>query len=223
MNAKTRNRLDFFLNLAILLSTAAAVGYYFVSGPDVLGSTGSGCLKYFTTDSNILAAIASAVFLFYNVKRWNNPAYRIPHAVLIFKFVGTVSVALTFLTVLFFLAPVGCASGGAENFFFFFAGNVFVLHFSTPVLAILSFVLFEREREVALSRRTALWGLLPTVVYSVVYLVLVVFVKVWTDWYGFTFGGKLYVIPFSMIAMYVATFGIAAALLWLRRGKKKTD
>ncbi len=215
MAAKTKRTVDLILNLAIVLSTVLAVGVYFFSGPDALGSTGTGCFKYFTTDSNILAAAASLVYLVFLVRKVLYPEAKIPHAVMTFKYVGTVAVTITLLTVVFFLAPVSCMKGGLGNFFWFFQGNTFALHFSTPVLALISLLFFEGED--GYSFRDSLYTLLPTVVYSVVYLILVVFVRVWTDWYGFTFGGKNALAPVSMAAMYLVTLGVAAALRKLKR------
>ena len=60
--------------------------------------------------------------------------------------------------------------------------------------------------------RESLWTLIPTVVYSLVYAAAVIFMKVWTDWYGFTFGGKLYMAPVSGIVMYLVTLGVAAVI-----------
>lgn len=120
-----RHRVDLFLNLVIVLTTAGAVLSYFIGGPDVLGSQGVMCFRYFTTDSNILAAVASLLWL-------------------IFRLSG---------------------------------------------------------------RKVPAWGVVPTAVYGVVYLVMVVFVKRWTDWYGFTFGGKNEVIPSVMAVMLAFAWG----------------
>ena len=215
MNKKTVNCIDFILNLVILLSTIWAVGYYFVGGPDVLGSTGTGCFKYFTTDSNVLVALTAAVLLFFNIRRFKNPDAPIPKWAMILKFTGTVSVTITLLTVVFFLAPTSYLKGGWESFLFFFKDNIFALHLSTPVIAIIALIFFEKEPKFRF--RDCLWGLLPTVIYSVVYLVLVVFVKIWTDWYGFTFGGKLFMIPVSIIAMYLVTLLVSWVLHLLRK------
>ena len=217
MDAKKRNIIDLIFNLAIFLSTAVAVGYYFVGGPDILGSRGSGCFKYFTTDSNVLAALGALVMLFYNVKKLRAPETATPKWAAIFKFVGAVSVTITFLTVVLFLVPVSCAKGGLRSFFFYFEGNVFALHFSTPVLAALSVMFFERDA--ALTERDALWALAPTVVYSIVYAVMVIYVGKWTDWYGFTFGGHSRLAPVSMVGMYLVTYGVAAAERRIRAGK----
>ncbi len=210
--------LNFILNIVIVLSTLVAVGWYFVAEPDILGSTGARCLRYFTTDSNLLAAAGSLVMVVLCAKRMKNPAFSIPRWAVVLKFVGTVSVTITLLTVIFFLAPVAWMKNGIDRFFFFFRGNVFVLHLSTPVLALVSLLCFERGQ--MRTFRDALWGLVPTVAYSILYFIMVVIVERWTDWYGFTFGGKVYMIPISVASMYLVTLGVSA-LLW-KLGKKQT-
>lgn len=210
MNTKNKNILALILNILVILCTAAAIGVYFVSGPDVLGSQAAGCFKYFTTDSNVLVALTSIVMLVFNIRKVRDPETVVPRWALLFRYVGVTSVTITLLTVVFFLAPVAAIRGGFANYFRLFEGNTFALHLSTPVMAILGFCLLERDRK--LTVRDSLWALLPTVVYSIVYLVLVVFVKVWTDWYGFTFGGQTVMIPVSMITMYLVTWGVANVL-----------
>lgn len=215
---KTRAITAFILNCLIVISTVLAVGVYFVSGPDVLGSSGKDCFKYFTTDSNILVALTALIMLPFNLRQARHPEKEYPRWALNLKLVGTGSVTITLLTVVFFLAPIGAMNGGLQSFLFFFEGNIFALHLSTPLLAIVCFTAFEREGRLPFS--ACLWALLPTVVYSIVYLVMVVFVGSWTDWYGFTFGGKNYLAPVSMLAMYLVTFAVAIVLRALRKRKE---
>lgn len=215
---KTRAVAAFVLNCLIVISTVLAVGVYFISGPDVLGSSGKECFKYFTTDSNVLVALTALIMLPYNLRQARHPEKESPRWALIMKLVGTGSVTITLLTVVFFLAPIGAMNGGVESFLFYFSGNIFALHLSTPLLAIVCFAAFEREGELPFS--SCLWALLPTVIYSVVYLVMVVFEKSWEDWYGFTFGGKNYLAPVSMLVMYLVTFAVAIVLRALRKNKK---
>lgn len=210
------------LNALIVVSTVLAVGCYFWVGPDVLGSSGSGCFKYFTTDSNVLVAVASLVLIICELPLLHNPEKGLPKWALLFKFAGTVSVNITLLIVLFFLAPVSCMKNGWQMFGFYFEGNTFALHLSTPLLAIFSLLLTENEIEtgVSLRLRDTLWALAPTVVYSFVYAYMVIFDGRWTDWYGFTFGGNYAVAPISMLVMYCVTFAISAVLCAARNNKK---
>ena len=206
--SRTSLLIGIVLNLVIVLSTLWAVGVYFINDADALGLSGTQCFRYFTTDSNVLAMLVSLLMLVYLLRSFFRGA-EIPEWVLILKFVGTVAVTLTFLTVVFFLIPT--SHGNPMNFF---AGNTFVLHFSTPVLCVLSLLLFERTP--ALPFRAVLFALLPTVVYSFVYAAMI-FTKRWPDFYGFTFGGNLKIAPVSMIAMYAFTFLIA----WAERTVRK--
>ena len=204
--AKEKNTLllDLICNGVIVLTTVWAIAMFYRTGPDLLGSTGSGCFRYFTTDSNVLAALAALILFCAELRLLRHPEAAVPRWVMALKFVGTVAVTITFLTVLFFLVPLA-----HWNFAGFFSGNVFVLHGSTPVLCILSFLLLEQKP--SLRRRCILLALLPTLVYSVVYLVMVVFVERWYDWYGFTFGGQYQLIPLVLIVMYAFTLVLAWA------------
>lgn len=126
-----KHKICIALHSVIILTTVWAVAVYFNGTPDVLGSTGTDCFKYFTTDSNILACIASILYLVYAGRK------DLPKWVVRFRFASVVAVAITFLTVVFFLAPMAAMRGrGLVAFGLFFKGNVFVLHFSTPVLAL---------------------------------------------------------------------------------------
>lgn len=203
-----RDTLDLLLNAAIVLTTGWAVLMYFIGEPDILGSHDVQCFKYFTTDSNILAAIGSLAYLVFRFATRHDPERRPPQWLAVFKFVGTVAASITLLTVVFFLAPMGAVRGkGLTTVLLFFTGNVFVLHLSTPVLAIVSTLLLEKD--VPITRRQALLGTLPTMVYGIVYLVMVVVLKVWNDWYGFTFGGQYQFVPVVMIVMFLFSLALS--------------
>lgn len=215
MKNKTRNFIDFILNLLIVICTVWAVGDYYISGPDALGSVGNDCLKYFTTDSNILMGIAALIMLIYNVARFAKPDAVIPKWVSVLKYTGTSAVALTFLTVIFFLGPVFALKSGINGFMLMYKGNVFVLHLSTPLLAIISLLFFEKDN--AFSKGDCLIACLPSFIYSIVYFTMVVVLKQWNDWYNFTLGGKTFMIPVAMVSMYLATYVISALLRRLRK------
>ena len=215
MKTKRRNFIDFILNLAIVLSTVWAVRYYYIGGPDPLGSVGKGCYKYFTTDSNILVGIAALVMLLFNVARFIKPDARMPKWVSVFKYAGTSAVALTLITVVLFLGPVFSIGVGIKGYLRMFEGNTLALHLTTPLLAIISLIFFERDNDFSLG--DCLIASLPAYVYGIVYFTLVVCLHVWTDWYNFTLGGKGYMIPIALVVMFLASFGISALLKKLRR------
>lgn len=216
---KHRVQLDRFVNFVIVLSTSWAVLMYFIGEPDILGSHDVQCFKYFTTDSNILAALGSLIYLLYSLSGQETSKRPVPQWVSVFKFVGTVAATITLLTVVFFLVPMGILrSKGFGSIPLFFKGNVFVLHLSTPVLAIISTLLLETDDTI--TKKQALWGVAPSAVYGLVYLVMVVFVKRWNDWYGFTFGGKYQYIPVVMLVMFLFCLGISLTECRLKKAMK---
>lgn len=199
-----KRKIDVLLHILIILTTLWAVVMYFIGEPDVLGSHDVECFKYFTTDSNILAAIGSVIYLAALKKD------KVPQWVTVFKFVGTVAASITLLTVFFFLVPMSVVrTGHFASVPLFFKGNVFVLHFSTPVLAIIAALFLEKDEKI--TKKQAALGLLPPAVYGLVYFAMVVVLKVWRDWYGFTFGGKLWLVPIVVTVMLLFCYGLSMA------------
>ena len=84
----------------------------------------------------------------------------------------------------------------------------------SPVLAIISFVFFERRDKIKFN--TTFLSVVPTILYAIVYTIMVVFVKPeyggWPDFYGFTFGGRMWAAPISAILILLVTFAIAVLL-----------
>ena len=112
------------------------------------------------------------------------------------------------LTVLFFLGP----SIGYKPLL---SGKDFYLHLLGPLLAIVGFCFFERFYPLALP--LALTGLLPVILYGLVYLYKVVLCpeeKRWEDFYGYNKTGKW---PLSFAAMMIGGALVCVALWGLYR------
>ena len=220
MNAKRLpNLLSMIANLSVVYFNAQSVIYNFRT--DIYRSdrltAGWGSMRYFTVLSNIFVAIACAVVLFFNIKNALRDEYEFPVRVIKLKFAATVSVAVTFLTVVFFLAPYSAILG--YGYFSMFIYNNFYLHFLSPVLAIVSFIFFERAGELKFS--LTFLGFLPTALYSVLYSTMVLIGEDkggWPDFYGFTFGGDMISAALSLICMYLAAYLISVAV-WITRKK----
>ena len=216
---KTKNAFSLILNIAIVGFTAYAISLYFTTGGSAnMQDFGWSCLRYFTNLSNIFVAFASLLMIPFNLRNIRTRRNYFPRAIYVIKFVATVSVTVTFLTVVFFLAPMAVASsshGGDINwmaFFWFFQDGAFFLHFLTPVLAIISAIFLERSHG-KITKKIAWLGLLPTVLYSGVYAYEVAYLGEahggWPDFYGFTFGGNLKYAACSIVAMYLFTYIIS--------------
>lgn len=143
--------------------------------------------RYFTVLSNDFCALTALVMAFAQLTN------RVSMPVVWLKYLGTLSVTITIITVFLFLGPTqgfGKMLGG-ENFF---------MHLVCPVLAIASFCLWEKR---AMSLGLALTGLIPVSLYGLVYLYRVVYApegERWEDFYGFYRGGRWRVTAIVMLA-----------------------
>ncbi len=187
-------------NVAIIVLTWYSLLALIFGGVSGNMSLGVSTFRYFTNLSNILVAMTASIILPFNINGIIHGKNEIPLWAQACKFVGTVSVTVTFLTVILFLGPMF----GWE---IMFAGPCLYLHLITPLLAIFSFCVAECENKYPFYLTYI--GLAPTFVYSILYLFMVAIFKRWEDFYGFTFGGKMWVIPISLIAMYIATYVFA--------------
>ena len=200
-----RNLLALALNLATVVLVALSVLAFFmpvgiIAGAGNMTVGGTRCFRYFTIDSNILCALGSLLLLPYQVKSLAGGKNAVPRWAFLLRFVGTVAVTVTMTVVLFFLGPT-------TGYGPMFEGACLELHLICPLLAILSFVLCERG--LWLTKTRCLWGIAPTVIYGTVYLVNVIALGTWEDFYGFNIGGFWYI---SYLVMPAVTYAIALAL-----------
>ena len=153
-------------------------------------------LRYFTVLSNLLCAAAALTLA---VCRLCSAA---PQSVLLLKYVGTAAVTVTMLTVLLFLGPtIGYKP--------LLTGPDFWLHLACPLLALLSYALWDMPDA---PFGAVFLALLPVVLYGILYIYKVLFApeeKRWEDFYGFNRGGRW---KLSYAAMLIASFLIGLAL-----------
>ena len=212
---RTVNLISFTINVLIIVITIYAISCYFrndiIWEYEYFDFKRWKCLRYFTNLSNVYAAVSAVIIAVFNFTNVVRDRYFFPKWAIAVKYSACVSVTVTFMTVVFFLGPVAAFSG--NGYFSLFKQSNFYLHFLTPILAVISFLFFERGEKI--SFKYAFYGLLPTVLYSVIYVIMVVFVGSdnggWPDFYGFTFGGRMWAVPISVIVMYAATFAFSLA------------
>lgn len=114
--------------------------------------------KYFTVLSNVYMGIASAISLFYLIfKKYNYPNWLIT-----LKLSGTVSVFITFITTMLYLAPL-------MGFWPVMQGANFIMHLVLPLSALFTYIFFEPKL------KTPLWhfifGMAPVSIYGIIYLI----------------------------------------------------
>lgn len=174
-----------------------------------LARMGVGLLQFYTQDSNLIAMAACLALavqqLLYLRGRRGAPA----RWALVFKYVAVSLLMVTFLVVVFVLAPSFGKSGYSVMLF---DGAMLYHHTLCPLLALLSFLLFERQG--ILVRRDALTALIPTALYALVTLTLNL-LRVMDGPYPFL---KVYEQPIYMsIVWFIVILGGAYAIARLIR------
>ena len=192
--------IDILLNAAIFVITLVIlICVFFRKDHQWDLKRGRFAMRFFTAQSNVLCAVAALLFMIFPQS----------HGAWLLKYIGTAAVTVTMLTVFLFLAP----SVGKDWVSVLLKGPDLFLHLITPLLALFSFCALEKR---GMDFRTALWGMLPVLLYGPWYLYKIRFApegKRWDDFYGFNKGGKW---PISFAMMAIGTFLMCMGLMALQ-------
>ena len=196
--------VDRILNVFIALLTLLLVLGFFRKDGKWEPERGKFALRFFTTQSNILVAAASLLTALALSSEGT-----IPRWIWTLKYIGTAAVTVTMLTVFLFLAP----SIGKDWVKYLLTGSDIFMHLLTPLLALFTFCVFERQ---GMTFCESMWGLLPVLLYGPLYLYKILFAppeKRWDDFYGFNKQGKW---PVAFAAMVAGTFAICMGIMALQ-------
>lgn len=117
---------------------------------------------YFTTLSNIFVGVVLLIFLIkdiYNLK--GKKVFKFKNYMYIIKFLATISIALTFFVYLTILAPA--FDGGIIYSYLYNGAGSLCVHFITPVLSIIDFLVFDHEYKSKKSHAT--YAIIPPLCY----------------------------------------------------------
>lgn len=188
--------MDTFLNAVIFILTLMLTVRFFHKDGTWHISNGTAYFRFFTVLSNEVCAAAAFLMCLAPASTW---AWTL-------KYIGTAAVTVTMMTVFLFLGP----NLGYKKMF---TGSDLYMHLITPLLAILSFSCYEKR---GMMIQTSLFGVLPVLLYGVLYLYKVVYApehKRWDDFYGFNKNGKW---PVSFAAMLAGGFAICMVFFLLQ-------
>ena len=183
--------------LSILLNLINAGSVVIVLGIALRKNPSGALFRYFTVLSNILCAVSSFMVAVFRITGI------LPEAILLFKYAGTAAVTVTMMTVLLFLGPI------VYDYKSLLSGGDLWLHLICPLLAIVTYLIWDKTD---VPFWTVLFGVLPALLYGILYLYRVVLVpeeKRWEDFYGFNKDGKW---PVAFAAMIAAASAISIVL-----------
>jgi len=165
--------------------------------------------RYFTNVSNLSVAflsLISAVYLLVSLFKGKN-VY--PWVLSLLKYLGIVMTTLTFITVVFVLAPI-------SGYYEMYKKEKFITHLIIPVISFVSFIFLEDK--IIFKWPISLLANLPLLLYGTIYIVCVVLTKVWPDIYQINKQGLWYLYT---IAFIVANFGISQGIYFLKKKVSK--
>ena len=185
--------LDVILNFLIFIITAVIVFRFSRKDGRWAPDKARIAFRFFTCQSNALCAAVSLLAALAQLSG------ELPRWAWTLKYIGTASVAVTMFTVFLYLWPLI----GKEGPKHLLSGPDCFMHLVTPLLAVLSFCLLEKQ---GMSFPECLWGMLPVALYGPHYLYRIRLApegKRWEDFYSFNQGGKW---PLSFAMMFAGTF-----------------
>ena len=194
-------KIRIIINMFLLFAPLAAWISMFRGISGVLSSRGIESLRYFTVLSNLFEGAASAIWLAAVMLHGKN---RSLHRAETIKYTASLSVFLTFSTVILFL-------GHLYGYRAMFKGANLWLHLIVPLAAVSEMVLFVRER---FSVKNNLMAVVPVLIYGSIYLGNIIVngrgdsVSGWNDFYGFAaWGIPAGTVIFAVICLFVYAAG----------------
>ncbi|MBP1584989.1 MAG: Pr6Pr family membrane protein [Lachnospiraceae bacterium] len=178
MKRDTRLKINNILGIMIVVFTVIGLIVMIVVNSEGSGLSDKGLrnLKYFTVQSNILAAVVQTMILISRRGRDD-----IGRRLYILKMVATAAVFVTFSVVAFFFGPLYGHSH-------FYHGSNLWFHLIVPVICIADFLITEQNGSV--KKRDVFYSAIPPFLYGSVYLANILINglgngETTNDWYGF--------------------------------------
>lgn len=214
-----KKKLSLILNIIIVILTIFAsflmfTGIKITHGAEpILETTKIGMFKFFTVDSNIFMGIIALIYVIKEItnKEITKTMYKL-------KLMATTAVSLTFIIVFTYLGPIS-----KDGIISLLQNSNIFFHLVIPVLNIITFTLFERTNK--LKFKDSLYGIIPTIIYAVLYLINILIhmengkVSPVYDWYWFVQNGvktAIIVAPLIIIISYIISL-----ILWKLNRKEK--
>ena len=205
------NLLIFFITLAVLI-TRVFIGYSWDTGR--ISGFNYNYLKYFTSLSNFYNGFIALFLAVLSIKNYKKENYVFPKYAKVLYLQSTLGVGLTFLVTVTFLTAI------TPNPLILYRNELAFFHVVNPVLTIICYIFFFKSEK--LSKFELLFSLIPMVLYGIAYIILVP-LKIWSDHYGFTFGGHYWALAIVMTVLLIVGYLLSMLFEFLnmKLGSKK--
>ncbi len=202
VNARRINKMRFISGIVIsslvIIMTFVALSLslldYFHSKSS---EAGVGTFKMFTTISNIIAAFSAAMCLPFQIDGLRRDRYKLPSWIAIVMYVGAVGAFLTFFVA---ITIISAYQGFAKAMF---SNAKLFTHTINPLLITLLFVLVVSDTRIKFS--FSFISLIPVIIYMIIYLIMVIILKEWNDYYC---TNKYIPWPVSLLLIIAISFGV---------------
>lgn len=205
----------FVLNVLIFVFTVFAtisliIGFKFMQDITVLSEKNFKSFRYFTIQSNLLAALVALVYIIFKCSPAGKSCEKLPVWLYLIKIAAADAVAFTMFITVFYLAPTS-----SRGYFALFMNSNLFMHLLTPLLCIISFIFFEPVEKTSFKMNFA--GIIPMALYAAFYTPNVLLhldngkPNPVYDWYGFlAFGLNTIwiVIPLLVFIAWLLSLGL---------------
>lgn len=152
-----KKKMSLILNLLIVIFEI--IGFVIT-----LNLTHRIAIEYYTEDSNILALFSSLLFVIYLISN-----KKIPRWLELFKYMTTICLTVTFLVVIFILAPMY----NFNYYYMLFYHNLLFQHLLCPIISIITFIFFDKMS--ILDKKDSMIGISLTLLYGFILIILNLF------------------------------------------------
>ena len=199
---KWRSEVALFACIVTLLFSFVALTRTFVYNAQ-LGYPVSYSYRYFTNISNTQTALASSFIIPFAIHGIRKKRFVLPKWLSMFHYSGVICTTMVFVFAVVFILPY--------DRHFAIEGSNFFLHIICPLAVLISFQFVETKHDY--NKKEVFICLLPFIAYSLIYLVMVVFIGEerggWADIYMLnTFLPAYITFPMSWFMVAVIAFAI---------------
>jgi hypothetical protein len=183
--------------LTIISLTINIINYYGDATPE----SGIGTLRMYTTLSNIVATLAAAVCIPFQIEGLLKNKYRLPGWIVQVMYVGATAISFTLVVT---VSVISIRAGFVETMLV--KSNLY-MHTLTPIFTLLLFTLAIADTHIKF--RYSFMAIVPTFIYALLYAICVFGTHVWRDHY---YLGEFMPWPVAFILFIAVSFGLSQLL-----------